>query len=94
MPAGAQPISWNSQNPRINGKPFYQIELADLEDWLRQFAGGHDVIIQYKKRFLRKIPFRLVDADHFSLKQPVSKSIEKIFTVSEVIYENNSMDMN
>lgn len=84
---------WIKQNPRINGKPFFQIEPADLEDWLRQFAGGNDVIIQYKKRFLRKIPFRLVDAGQFRLKQPVSKSIEKIFTVSDVIYENKSMDM-
>lgn len=44
------------------------------------------------KRFLRKIPFRLVNANKFKFKQPISKSIEKIFTVTEVVYENKSMD--
>ena len=83
---------WNELHSYINGKRFYEIELADIEDWVRQFAGGYDVIIQYKKRFLNKIPFRLVKASEFKLKQPIRKSIEKIFTVSEVIYENKFMN--
>lgn len=84
--------NWNEQYSHINGKQFYKIELADIEDWVRQFAGGYDVIIQYKKRLFHKIPFRLENANKFKLKQPFNKSIEKIFTVTEVIYENTSMD--
>lgn len=84
--------NWNEQYSHINGKQFYQIELADIEDWVRQFASGCEVIIQYKKRFLHKIPFRLVNANEFKVKQSISKSIERIFTVAKVIYEKKTMD--
>lgn len=77
---------WSEQYPYINGKRFYEIELADIEDWVRQFAGGQDVIIQYKKRFFHKIPFRIVQTNKFKRNQPIGKSIEKIFTATEVIY--------
>lgn len=75
------------QYSRVNGKRFYEIELQDIENWVQLLAEGYYIIIQYKKRLFRKIPFRLKRAKSFKLKQPVSKSIEKIFTVSEVIYE-------
>lgn len=84
--------NWNEQYSRINGKKFYYIELFDIEDNVRQFAGGYDVIIQYKKRLFHKIPFKLVDARKFKLKQPIGKSVEKIFTNTDVIYENTDMN--
>ena len=84
--------NWNEQYSRINGKKFYDIELFDIEDYVRQLAGGYDVIIQYKKRLFHKIPFKLVDARKFKLKQPIGKSVEKIFTNTDVIYENTDMN--
>lgn len=84
--------NWNEQYSRIKGKKFYYIELLDIEDYVRQLAGGYDVIIQYKKRLFHKIPFKLVDAMKFKLKQPIGKSVEKIFTNTDVIYENTDMN--
>ena len=84
--------NWNEQYSRINGKKFYYIEIFDIEDYVRQFAGGYDVIIQYKKRLFHKIPFKLVDARKFKLKQPIGKSVEKIFTNANIIYENTDMN--
>ena len=48
------------------------------------------MIISYFRKFNCEVIFFW----EFKIKFFSVKSIEKIFTVSEVIYENNSMDMN
>lgn len=84
--------NWNEERSYVNGKKFYDTDLFDTEDRVRQFAGGYDVIIQYKKRLFHKIPFKLFDAKKFKLKNPIGKSVEKIFTVTDLIYENTDIN--
>lgn len=80
---------WNGQT-LINGKLFYEIGFADIENYVRQLVNGSFVIIQYKSRLFHKVPLKVVKAHRFKCKHQIPKSVEKIFTVNEVIHDSQA----
>lgn len=81
---------WNQWYPQINGNDFSTIDLADLECFLRELVVDDYVIIQYNKRFLHKIPFRIISKKKFKQKKNRNKFIKRIFTVKEVLYDSRT----